>query len=264
MPNILVIGATGVAGTAAILASRDEFGREARITGVWHGHGVSGEPAEGLDAGIEGDVSAPDFVARLRQQAGGSFDYLFFATAVGDVGFPVNEATPEQIEKACRISFDPLVRLASELRVGRAIGYSTFYTLPHQRVNYGAMGPAKEKLERWVAEPGAEGQRACIRAGAFASASSRAIKLMLRRRARQLSESSNPLLRKLFENRKSSEAVAELERIVQQEERDAYGDTGTSADDLRAAHRMLFRSPSARFVNVCGRRIWITDVPELL
>lgn len=264
MPNLLVIGASGVAGTAAILGAREQFGQDARITGVWYGHGPEDRLPRGLDAAIEADASAPDFVDRVKRQLGDSFDYLFFATAVGDVGFPVDEATPEQVQKACRISFDPLVRLEAELRIGRAVGYSTFYTLPHQRINYGAMGPAKEKLEKWVAEPGTEGRRACIRAGAFTSASSRAIKLMLRRRARQLAESPNPLLRELFENRKPSEAVEELERVVQEEERSNYGDTGTTADDLREAHGVLFRNPSARFVNVCGRRVWISDLPEFL
>jgi len=263
MPSILVIGATGVAGTAAIEAVREEFGNQTHVTGVWYGTGSSGTTVPGVNAGIEADVAAPDFIDTLRHKAGSSFDYLFFATAVGDVGFPVTEATPEQIERACRISFDPLVRLEAELSIGRSVGYSTFYTLPHQRVNYGAMGPTKEKLEKWVADETAGG-RACIRAGAFASDSSRAIRLMLRRRARQLAESSNPLLRDVFQGRKPSEAVEELARIVQEEERNTYGDTGTSIENLREAHRVLLKSPSARFVNVCGKRIWISDRPELL
>jgi len=262
MPSILVIGASGVAGTAAIQAAREEFGRGARITGIWHG--TAPNDLQGIDLGMNADASDPKFPSLLRDQVGASFDYLFYATAVGEVGFPVDEATPEQVEQACKLSFDPLVRLHNELAIGRSVGYSTFYTLPHQRVNYGAMGPTKERLERWVAEPDTENRRTCIRAGAFASASSRAIKLMLRRHARLLAESDNPLLRNVFSGRKPSEAVEELERIVQDEEREQYGDTGTTGDDLKEAHRVLFENPSARFVNVCGRRIWITNDPELL
>jgi len=264
MQDILVVGATGVAGTAAMLAARDVYGSDVRITGVWFGHGPASPSSMGWDRELEADVSDPAFLDRLRGRAGEVFDCLFFATAVGEVGFPVEDASREQIEEACRVSFDPMLRMEKELRIGRIVGYSTFYNLPHQRLNYGAMGATKEKLEEWVAGAETKGRRSCIRAGAFPSASSRAIKLMLRRRAKQLADSADPRLRELFANRKSSEAVDELERIVQDEERTTFGDTGTTAEDLREAHRALLRNPSAPFVNVCGKRIWISDTPQRL
>jgi len=257
----IVIGATGVAGTAAIRAIRHRFGDRADITAVWFGRPE--DPPPGADRAVVADVTAPDFVETLRREAGESFDFLFFATARGEVGFPVRDATTEQVAEADRYSFTPLLRLEAGLSVTTLVAYSTFYLLEHQLINYGAMGFSKEKIEKWVLDA-PRGRRVCIRAGAFRSASSKAIKLMLRRRAKILARAEDPLLRSFFEGRKPSEAVDRLEQAVLDEEKARFGDTGTDGESLFQAHLAVFEHPGARFVNVAGRKIWLSEEPQLL
>ena len=93
----------------------------------------------------------------------------------------------------------------------------------------------------------------CLRAGAFRSASSQGIKLLVRRNAKALAESPDPLLRSFFAGAKPSEAVERLEQAVFDEERAVLGDTGTDLDALVAAHRVLLDAPQGPFVNVAGR-----------
>lgn len=271
--KFLVIGGTGVAGSAAIEAVRRHFAADSDITALWYAKQRADMQINGANRAVFGDITDDASLEAIADAAGESFDYVFFATAIGDVGFPIAAATPEQIAAACRVSFDPMVRLEQRFSVGTIVGYSTFYNLEHQRINYGAMGHAKERLERWVMElgngstndsAGSRQRRACIRAGAFESASSKAIKLMLQRRAKDLAASGDPILESFFNGRKPSEAVLMLESAIYDEERRVCGDTGTTRDNLVDAHVELFRNPDARFVNVCGRRIWLSDEPQLI
>lgn len=261
--KFLIIGGTGVAGSAAIRAIRDHFGKAAAVTALWYGRKREDLSIEGADNSIFGDITDPDTLSQVGKEAGKQFHFAFFATALGDVGFPIKEATPRQISDACSVSFDPLLRLEEEFSIGTIVAYSTFYNLKHQMVNYGAMGHAKERIEKWVLEPG-RSRHVCIRAGAFESASSKAIKLLLRRRAKELENSGDPVLEGFFRGRKPSEAVALLEKAVYEEERSSFGDTFTKQSDLEKAHLYLFNSPDARFVNVCGKRIWLSEEPQLL
>lgn len=259
--RFLVIGATGVAGQSGIAAIRQCFGPDADITGVWYGKPDSDLTVEGADRTLFGDVSDPGFYDRLVDQAGDAFDWCLYATAHGEVGFPIEAATPEQIAASNKLSFDPLRTLERRLRIGTLVGYSTFFNLEHQKITYGAMGHSKAAIEQWALETGPT-RHLCIRAGAFRSASSQGIKLLVRRRAKQLAESDNTLLRRYFKGVKPSEAVENLERAVLEEEREVYGDTDTDAAALTAAHVAMFSGTDSPFVNVCGRKIWVSSEPQ--
>ncbi len=258
--RFLVIGATGVAGQSGIAAIRQCFGEMADVTGVWYGKPNPELAIEGADRALFGDVSDPDFYDQLISAAGDTFDWCLYATAHGEVGFPVDEATAEQITASNRLSFDPLQALEQRLRIGTLVAYSTFYNLEHQKITYGAMGHSKAAIEKWAVEPGSC-RHLCIRAGAFKSASSQGIKLLVRRRAKQLAESDNELLRRYFQGVKPSEAVENLEKAVLEEECEIYGDTGTNAAGLTAAHVAMFTGTDAPFINVCGEKIWISEDP---
>ncbi len=258
MQQFLVIGATGVMGTAAIRAVRETHGNEAHVVGVWYGRENNPPEVPGVDRLLFIDIGSPDAIATLAEDAGTAFDWCFFATALGDVGFPVSEATPEQIATSNHLSFDPLPRLEAGLQIGTLVGYSTFYDLAHQKITYGAMGHSKHAIERWTLEPG-RSRRLCLRAGAFRSASSQGIKLLVRRNAKALAESSDPLLRSFFAGAKPSEAVERLQQAVFDEEREVLGDTGTDLEALVAAHKLLLTGPAAPFINVAGQRIWTSS-----
>jgi len=259
--QIVVIGGTGVAGTAAIRASREFFAERARITAVWFGRKEESIAIEGADSVIFGDVTDAACRARIRAVCGDGIDVLFFATARGEVGFPIGQATPEQVAEACVVSFDPLLTFDREFRCSRIVAYSTFYTLKVQQATYGSMGHAKARIEAWTVEGPA---RTCIRAGAFESESSRAIGLMLRRLARDKGLAASPLLRDFFEGRSTQEGLDRLRETAQSEEREAYGDSGTGPEGLLDAHRALLTAADARFVNVCGRKIWLSNEPQPL
>jgi hypothetical protein len=262
-PSVLVVGGTGVAGGAAIAAVREAFGDAAGVTALWYGPKEEDIAIKGADHTIFGDVTGEETCRRIADRAGEDFDYLFFATARGEVGFPVGNSTAEQIAEACRLSFDPLPFLEERFNVGTLVAYSTFYSLNHQMANYGAMGYAKERVELWTIGAG-RSRHVCLRAGAFESQSSRAIMLMLRKNARNLSTSEHPLISKYFSGRKPSEAARLLAAGTAEEERKMYGDSGTTAADLVQAHLYLLAHPDALFVNVCGSRIWVSSEVQRL
>lgn len=261
MQRFLVIGGTGVAGTAAIRAVRERFGAAAHVTAVWYGRRPEAITIDGADAVVYGDATSPEAWDRIEAESGKAFAGLFYATAMGEVGFPAGRATPEQIAASDRVSFDPIPRLEDRFDVGMVVAYSTFFNLAHQLVTYGAMAHSKAAIERWAAEPG-PGRRVCIRAGAFASASSHAIKLLVRRNAGKLAEMDDPILREYFAGAKASEAVEHLQAAVFAEERERYGDTHTGPEGLLAAHLRVFDDPEARFVCVCGKTVWVDTEPQ--
>lgn len=262
MKSILVIGGTGVAGTAAIRACRERFGAGgARVTAVWYGRKEEPLAIDGADNVLFGDVTDPAMLERIRGVTGDSVDYLFFATAKGDVGFPIRESTPQQIAEASVLSFDPLIAFERAFRCGLLVAYSTFYALRIQEATYGSMGHVKARIEQWVTE---SPKHACIRAGAFESESSRAIGLLLRKIVRERPESMPPEVRGYFEGRTTQEGLEMLKEATRTEEREALGDTGTGPEGLFEAHRALLDTASPRFVNVCGRKVWHSTEPQLL
>ena len=260
MQRFLVIGATGVAGSAGIEAIRRHFD-EAHITALWYGRENDGTQVEGADLTLFGDITDPACLDGIASAAGEDFDWCLYATALGDVGFPSDQATDEQIATSNRLSFEPLLTLERRFRIGAMIAYSTFYNLEYQKITYGAMAHSKRAIEEWAANANGATKRLCLRAGAFRSASSQGIKLLVRRRAKELAQSSNPILRSFFENEKPSVAVEKMEQAVFDEERQVYGDTHTDKDGLVAAHLEIFAQPNSPFVNVCGQRIWTSAEP---
>ncbi len=263
MGNFLVIGGTGVMGSAAIQAVRKQYGSEARILANWYGKEEPGFEIEGADETLFGDITDPGLLDKIRAFGTGGFEYLFYATALGDVGTPIKDATQEQIEKSNRLSFDPIPKLEAALDVKTIVTYSTFYTIRHQVATYGAMGHSKEAIEKWTVEPG-KSKRACIRAGLFESPSSRGIKLLLRKTAKKPENLKDPLLIAYFKDVPSSQGIKRFEEGIFTEERETYGDARTTQDDLYRAHLELFNTADPVFVNVCGKKIWHSKEPLLL
>ncbi len=263
MGSYLIIGGSGVMGTAAIKAVRKKFGEKANIVANWFGKEDPDLKIEGANHTIFGDITSDSCLEDIKKIGGEEYEYLFYATALGEVGFPIKESTKEQIEHSNRISFDPLPKLESKFKIKTIVSYSTFYLLKHQICSYGAMGHSKEAIEKWTLEKG-KSHRACIRAGLFPSHSSRAIKLLLRKNAKAISKENNPLLASYFENVPASEGIKKFETGIMQEEKEKYGDSPTDANNLYLSHLALFESENPAFINVCGKRIWESREPLLL
>jgi hypothetical protein len=263
MSNFLVVGGTGVMGTSAIKAVRNKYGNNANILANWYGKEEPGFTIEGADETLFGDINDPQVLEKIKNYNNGKFDTLFYATALGEVGVPIAEATPESVSLSNQLSFDPILKLESELDVKTIVAYSTFYVIRHQLATYGAMGHSKEAIEKWTIEKG-KSQHACIRAGLFESQSSRGIKLLLRKSAKNPDNLRDPLLKSYFQGKSSKEGIQQFEEGIFNEEKEAYGDCRTTADDLYQAHLKFFESQEALFINVCGKRIWLTDTPLLL
>ena len=263
MKYFLIIGGTGVMGPSAIQAIREHFDKNIVIIANWYGKEIPEFQIEGADHTIFGDINNSQCREKIKAYNNGNFEYMFYATALGDVGIPIKDATQEQINRSNNLSFDTIPSLEDELEIGTIVAYSTFYTIRHQLSTYGAMGHSKETIEKWVLESGSS-KHACIRAGLFESASSRGIKLLLRKTSKNLENLKDPLLRSYFENTPSSEGIKKFEEGIFSEEKEAYGDCRTKKDDLYKAHLELFKSKNPVFINVCGKKIWLNDEPLLL
>ncbi len=263
MTTCVIVGGSGVMGTAALQAFREHFGSEAKIVANWFAKAPSDEPIEGADVTIFGDITSEDCLAKIESAAGKKFDYLFYATALGAVGFPIKDSTQEQIDQSNQLSFLPLLSLEERFDVGTLVGYSTFYKTRHQLGSYGAMGYSKEAIEKWALESG-KSKHACIRAGLFESFSSRGIKLLLRKTFRDNKAMADPLIHSYFENGTTSEGVDKFIAGIVAEERELFGDSPTVAQNLKDAHLKMFKTEDPCFVNVCGAKIWLSKEPQLL
>ena len=263
MGTYLIIGGSGVMGTAAVRALRTTYGKKATIVANWFGKEDPDYKVEGADHTVFGDITDPGCLKTIQSFNGGRFDTLFYATALGEVGIPIKMATPEQIKQSNRLSFDPIPYLEENLEIGMIVAYSTFYLLKHQLGSYGAMAHSKEAIEKWTLQPG-KSRHACIRAGLFHSASSRGIKLLLRKNAKNLEQIKDPLLQSYFKDVPPSEGIKRFEKGISNEEKETYGDSGTTADSLYQAHLTLFKTENPVFVNVCGEKIWLSGEPLLL
>ncbi len=263
MNNFLVIGGSGVMGQAAIKAVREKFGKDANIIANWFGKEDPGFSIDGATKTIFGDISDPNCVNKILAENQDPFDYMFYATALGEVGVPIAETQKESITQSNRLSFDPIPMLEERLNIKTIVAYSTFYVIRHQLATYGAMGYSKEAIEKWTLESG-KSHHACIRAGLFESQSSRGIKLLLRKSAKNPDNLKDPLLKSYFVGKSSKEGIKEFEEGIFSEEKEAYGDCRTNAEDLYQSHLTLFESNSPLFVNVCGKRIWLSKEPQLL
>ena len=263
MINFLVIGGSGVMGQAAIKAIRKKFGSDANIIGNWYGKENPEFEIKGASKTIFGDISDPNCINKISVENKEPFDYMFYATALGEVGIPISEAKNDSILNSNRLSFDPIPILEEQLNIKTIVAYSTFYVIRHQLATYGAMGYSKEAIEKWTLESG-KSNHACIRAGLFESQSSRGIKLLLRKSAKNPANLKDPLLKSYFVGKSSKEGIKEFEEGIFREEKEAYGDCRTNAEDLYQSHLTLFETDKPVFVNVCGKKIWLSDEPQLL
>jgi len=263
MHNFLVIGGSGVMGHAAIKAIRTKFGNDATIIANWFGKEDPQYTIESATKTIFGDISDPNCVSKILAENNDPFDYMFYATALGEVGLPIAEAQKESIIQSNRISFDPIKMLEERLNINTIVTYSTFYVIRHQLATYGAMGHSKEAIEKWTLASG-KSNHTCIRAGLFESKSSRGIKLLLRKSAKNPANLNDPLLKSYFSGKSSKEGIKEFEEGIFKEEKAAYGDCRTNAEDLYQSHLTLFETEKPVFVNVCGKKIWLSDEPQLL
>ncbi|MEK9628927.1 MAG: hypothetical protein VW455_07880 [Nitrospinota bacterium] len=263
MSKFLVIGGSGVMGQAAIKAVREKYGDEANIIANWFGKEDPGFTIEGATKTIFGDISDPSCIAEIQAENDEPFEYMFYATALGEVGVPIAEASEESITQSNRLSFDPIPVLEEKLNIKTIVTYSTFYVIRHQLATYGAMGYSKEAIEKWTLESG-KSHRACIRAGLFESQSSRGIKLLLRKSAKNPENLKDPLLKSYFSGKSSKDGIKQFEEGIFSEEKEAYGDCRTNAEDLYQSHLTLFESNDPVFVNVCGKKIWLSKEPQLL
>ena len=264
MKFFLVIGGTGVMGTSAIRAIRKHFDQNSVIIANWYGKESPGFQIEEADHTIFGDINDLSCREQIKSFNNGKFEYMFYATALGDVGIPIKDATQEQIDRSNKLSFDPIPQPENELDITTIVAYSTFYTIRHQLSTYGAMGHSKENIEKWTVASDGATKHACIRAGLFESPSSRGIKLLLRKTSKNLDNLKDPLLRSYFENTPSSEGIKKFEEGIYTEEKEAYGDCRTEKEDLLRAHLELFKLDNPIFINVCGKKIWPSKEPLLL
>ena len=263
MGNFLVIGGTGVMGSSAIKAVRQHFGDDANIVANWYGKEKPGFKVEDCNHTIFGDITDPKCIDEIKSAVDGKFQYMFYATALGEVGTTVKDATQERIAQSNKLSFDPILVLENALDIDTIVAYSTFYVLKHQLCSYGAMAYSKEAIEKWTLESG-KSKHACIRAGLFESQSSRGIKLLLRKTAKNLDNLKDPLLRSYFENVSSKEGIEKFMEGICNEEKEVYGDSPTRAENLLQSHIDLFKAENPIFVNVCGKKIWHSKEPQLL
>ena len=66
MNNFLVIGGTGVMGTAAIKAVRENFGDTANIMANWYGKEEPGFTIEGVNETLFGDINDPQVLEKIK------------------------------------------------------------------------------------------------------------------------------------------------------------------------------------------------------
>ncbi len=115
---------------------RTHFGKDAVIVANWYGKEVSDFKIEGADHTLFGDINDQACREQIKSINNGKYDYLFYATALGEVGIPIKDATQEQIDKSNQLSFDPIPRLEGELEIGTVVAYSTFYTIRQQPLEF--------------------------------------------------------------------------------------------------------------------------------
>ena len=97
MSKFLVIGGSGVMGQASIKAVREKFGKDATIIANWFGKPDPNFSVEGATKTIFGDISDPNCVNQIKAENTEPFEYMFYATALGEVGVPIAQASRDSI-----------------------------------------------------------------------------------------------------------------------------------------------------------------------
>jgi hypothetical protein len=105
MKYFLIIGGTGVMGTSAIQAIREHFDKNIVIIANWYGKEIPEFQIEGADHTIFGDINNSECREKIKAYNNGKFEYMFYATALGDVGIPIKDATQDQLTRSNTLSF---------------------------------------------------------------------------------------------------------------------------------------------------------------
>jgi hypothetical protein len=264
--NYLVVGASSVAGQAAMRAIR-KHAPEASIIATTSQNGRTIPDANRTIDGIDfmNNLAAETLLERLDDARIGT---VFFTPSFGPVGYPAEETGSDDVNFALNFSVVPLVGLGRGLPQARIVSFSSFYWLPHISVAYGGMSAAKRVLEALAIEYPA--QFGIIRSGVFFSKSLRGIMLSVRRTLRN---TVSPRLLALQKDWKSQgisfdEYFLNFAHATERETfRPRFPDHAhreTDSTDLEAACLRFLGGEPGPVLNVIGSWVWEEDaLPEL-
>lgn len=181
-PNIkiLVIGAAGVVGQAAIEAVRRVYGHKAYIVGT----AKKMKPIPGADRIeiielTEKNILVGDWLTKLDDYL--PFDITFFTPAyASSAGLPANEVTDQDCREAFIYSVKPFQDMANHGDFGILVGFSSFWEMPIIENFYGGLVFAKSQLEEFSLKDPAK--RQIFRFGAMRSNLLRGLAYMIWRR----------------------------------------------------------------------------------
>ncbi|MCW7456914.1 hypothetical protein ND856_01070 [Leptospira bandrabouensis] len=183
----LVIGGSGEAGQSAITCLKAKDPSAYIITTT-----TTNEPVSNADLTFFGKTATSSLSKKIQEDLQNhnispNFKAIIYTPALGEVGFPIIESSPKQIEETLGICLYPLLDLEESIKPELTIAYSAFYWLSHTLSFYGSMGVAKYKADLWALEN--PKKRKIIRAGTFFSKSVRGISIVLQR---TMKKTNNP------------------------------------------------------------------------
>lgn len=183
----LVIGGSGEAGQSAITCLKAKDPSAYIITTT-----TTNEPVSNADLTLFGKIATSSLSKKIQEDLQNhnispNFKAIIYTPALGEVGFPIIESSPKQIEETLGICLYPLLDLEESIKPELTIAYSAFYWLSHTLSFYGSMGIAKYKADLWALEN--PKKRKIIRAGTFFSKSVRGISIVLQR---TMKKTNNP------------------------------------------------------------------------
>lgn len=148
----LVIGGSGEAGQSAITCLKEKDPTAYIITST-----TTNEPVSNADLTLFSKKAEPGLADKILadlkiHNISPNFKAIIYTPALGEVGFPIAESTPEQIKDTMAICLDPLLELEQTLKPELTVAYSAFYWLSHTLSFYGSMGVAKYKADLWALE----------------------------------------------------------------------------------------------------------------
>ncbi|PJZ84609.1 hypothetical protein [Leptospira harrisiae] len=194
----LVIGGSGEAGQSAITCLKEKDPSAFIITST-----TTNEPVSNADLTFFGKTATQGISQKIAedlqtQNIVPNFKAIIYTPALGEVGFPIIESTPNQIKETLGICYDPLLELEQIFQPELTVAYSAFYWLSHTLSFYGSMGIAKYKADLWALEN--PQKRKIVRAGTFFSKSVRGISIVLQRTMKKTNNQDLLTLKSRYEN----------------------------------------------------------------
>ncbi|TGK49952.1 hypothetical protein EHQ16_13145 [Leptospira kanakyensis] len=193
----LVIGGSGEAGQSAIKSLKEKDPSAYIITSTTTNEPVSNADLTFFDKKAEPGLAEKILADLKSQNISPEFKALVYTPALGEVGFPIAESSPKQIEDTLGICLYPLLQLEKTLKPEVSVAYSAFYWLSHTLSFYGSMGVAKYKADLWALEN--PKKRKIVRAGTFFSKSVRGISIVLQRTMKKTNDPNLLTLKRRFE-----------------------------------------------------------------